>query len=317
MKAGALGKLLAVLGVLLLLLYWRTRPVDRMGAAPETVALFEAKKNDFDRIKVTGPGKTAELKLAGAHWKVNLNGEWVDADDSQVEPVVGKLRDLSTSKMISEGKDLKRYGLDKAQQVEVVFYRGAKTLTTLKVGDPGVGYQGNYLLFKGRPGVYLYGETIRGDLDRMALDFREKRLFGTLKKEDVVSFNLQSASGSVKLKKENDGWVMLGVGEGQKADAPAVERYLGQAMSLRSMEEVAPADWAHMLTSSVVLTLTLGAEVGAPLKIEVLSESVGLPGRQAVLSEALNRPAAIYSPQAANLRQVAVDFLPQKTDKPR
>ncbi len=317
MKSATLAKLFAVLGVLLLLLYWRTRPVDRMGAAPETVALFEAKKNDFDRFKVTGPGKVTELKLSGARWKVNLNGEWVDADDSQVAPVAAKLRDLSTSEMISEGKDLKRYGLDKAQLVELVFYKGAKTLASLKVGNPGVGYQGNYLQFKGRPGVYLYRESIRGELDRMPLEFREKRLFGDLNKEDVVSLNLQSASGSVKLKKEAEGWTLLGVGEGQKADTAAVENYLGQSLNIRSMEEVAPADWAHMLTSSVVLTLTLGAQVGAPLKIEVLSESVGLLGRQGVISEALNRPAAIYSPQAANLHKAAVDFLPPKTDKPR
>ncbi len=173
---------------------------EKHQSPPETT-IFKFEKGDFQEISLINKWKIVKNKK----WKIIEPKKW-DADQGKVESIVEKLSSLSAERVVEkEGKDLKKYGLDKPE-TKLSFSVKGKTYQLLIGKKSPVSYQ-FYVKKNNSPVIYVLSGYTVDSLNVKSEDLRERRIV-KVEKGKVRKLILVSKK-KISMEKKGDKWEII------------------------------------------------------------------------------------------------------------
>lgn len=267
--------LLVVLAGLLGYIYYFMKP----GSQPATeqkarVFTIEADKVEALQIK-SSKGEASTLARTDGTWHLTAPIQ-AKADETEVSGLISNLASLEISRVVDENPaDLAQYGLAPAR-LEVGFRTaGAKTVTTVLIGDKTATGSDLYVKLPAEKRVLLVPSFVETTFDRTTFDLRDKTIL-SFPRDKVDQLDLASADLSLRVKKTGDRWA-IETPLAARADQAVVDGLIGR-MQTSQMKSIAAADatpeqlktfgldtpslTATIGTGSAKATLTLGKDDG-------------------------------------------------------
>lgn len=180
MKGKGLLVAVALLAVLGGAVYWSNKKEQENAAKPPADAppkILTLSEPDITAVDIKRrEGESTSLKRDGSNnWKVTAP-ESYDTDREAVNNLLTSLSSLSSEKVVEEKPaDLTGFGLKTPATEVVVTLKGGKT-RTVSVGDDAPVGGGTFVKVDGDPRVFTIASTTRANFDKLAVDFRDKRL---------------------------------------------------------------------------------------------------------------------------------------------
>jgi hypothetical protein len=211
--------------------------------------ILEFEREKVDSIEIASGATTLQFVRSGSDWKV-AKPVATRGDYGSIEGLVTRLSSGQMQRVVdAEGKDLKKYGLDKPSITATVSTGSARA--SLLVGSTEGGSV--YAKDAARPMVFAVEEGLATDLKKEVGEFRRKDVF------DFRSFNASSVeitrgpeSYTFEKTKDKDGKEIWRSGD-KTADTAKVEDLLTKLSNLRA-ESFEPGTHASLKTPEVVVT---------------------------------------------------------------
>lgn len=254
-----LGVLVAQVVAAAVLLWPRPAPAAASGAP-----LLGVKADDITSLAVRdNHGDGVRLARSGAQW-VLPDADDYPADSTKIEPVLAKLVELRTSRLVAETPAAQRrlQVADDAfsQRIDVETPAGTKTLY---LGTSG-GVGSTHIRLGGQNRVYLVSGVTDLGLRAEPASWTKPAYF-TVPQGDVVAMTLSNASGQWNFEKDADGrWALQGLAPGESLNPQSVQDLLDAASYVALAHPLGKdQDPAYGLAQpSAVVTLVARTESG-------------------------------------------------------
>ncbi len=175
------------------------------------------------------PGRIRLIQIRVGQDRLDIGrrgGGWVlagtvPADQGAVDNLLDALADGRLIKVVGEGRELERFGLDRPEiSVTVGLADQAETLLlgdTSPTGDGFYGYAGSM------DRVFVVDREFVSALRESMLNLRERRIFGNLG-EPVMGFRIERNNDTVEVARHPEGWRMISPfpGEGNTREINAL-----------------------------------------------------------------------------------------------
>lgn len=243
----------ALLALAVLLVAWGGLALFRrsMSDAPLALALPKLSAADIDRITITAPGDTIDLRSTASGWQANGYA----AAAGSVDDLIAALSDTgNASELVARSAaSHARMGVDTAGGRRVRFFKGDRALADVIVGSQGRSFQTAYVRLAGDDDVYL----LHGRLASLAardLDAWRDRRIAAVPADSVRSVEVARGGRRWVLSRADGAW-RLGAAA---ADSGAVARLLQgmgdvSALGFATAAQAESLDFAHPKRALTVL----------------------------------------------------------------
>jgi len=214
-------------------------------------SILEFEREKVDSIEIASGATTVQFVRSGSDWKIAKPAA-VRGDYGSIEGLVTRLSSGQMQRIVdADGKDLKKYGLDKPSATATVSTGSARA--TLLLGSTEG--ESTYAKDAARPMVFAVEESLATDLKKNVGEFRRKDVF------DFRSFNASKVeitrgpeSYTFEKTKDKDGKETWRSGD-KAADTAKVEDLLTKLSNLRA-QSFEPGAHSSLKTPEVVVTAT-------------------------------------------------------------
>ncbi|MFH1156995.1 MAG: DUF4340 domain-containing protein [Pseudomonadota bacterium] len=145
---------------------------DRTHYALPVISPVEAK--DITSISLEKQGKIMVFTRKGDTWVVS--DKEYPADASKMDKIVGYIKDLTVTALVSESRDLSRYELDPDHRIAVVAKKGDTVVRKFDVGKAAPTYRHTFVSIEGQDGVFHASQNFRREFEADLDGFRDKKV---------------------------------------------------------------------------------------------------------------------------------------------
>lgn len=234
MRARGLLIASAVLAVLAGLLWWSNRQQGKEGPTKDSSPkLLELKQDEITRIEILRPGSetTRVEKGADGVWRITAP-EPLPADKDAISSLVSSAATLNADKVVEEKpEDLSVFGLKEPHARVVITLKDGKSRTVLLGDDAPVG-GGGFAQVDGDPKVYLLTSWVKGGLDKLAVDLRDKRIL-TYDRDRIVRVEVARKGESFEFSKNAQGKWVISRPRFYRADSWNVDDFIRRLQDLK------------------------------------------------------------------------------------
>ncbi|MGQ9916132.1 MAG: DUF4340 domain-containing protein [Bryobacteraceae bacterium] len=224
----------AVLAVLAGLVWWSNRQQGKESPAKDSSPkLLELKQDDITQIEIIRPGSetTRVEKGADGVWRITAP-EPLPGDKDAISSLVSSAATLNADKVVEEKpEDLAVFGLKEPHARVVITLKDGKTRTVLLGDDAPVG-GGGFAQVDGDPKVYLLTSWVKGGLDKLAVDLRDKRIL-TYDRERIVRVEVARRGESFEFSKNAQGNWVISRPRFYRADSWNVDDFIRRLQDLK------------------------------------------------------------------------------------
>lgn len=216
----------------------------KMRSFKSELSNFEIESVNSFVIYPKAGGESISFKKAGDNWLVaDSKGEY-NADNTQVENMLGSLSHLRAKRLAAKGKDdWEKFELSDSLATRVNILKGEESLADVYIGkfsysappqamSPYRQQQGtmtSYVRLGKEKEVYAVDGFLSMTFNRQMRNFRDSRLI-QINESDLQNITVQSPAGSYSLVKNDSVWMIDGV----LADSASMAKYLSELGHLRS-----------------------------------------------------------------------------------
>jgi len=143
----------------------------------ELPAIPQVDTTRIDRMEISKADRLVVLNKSKKGWTVT--DKKFPANPDEIKQILGTLRQIKLSALVSEAKDLARYELDDTHAVKVKALADKKVLRSVIIGKtaPSNNHTFIYLDDKDRT-VYQANGNFKNQFDKAVADFRDKKVLG-------------------------------------------------------------------------------------------------------------------------------------------
>jgi uncharacterized protein DUF4340 len=232
-----LAVLLAAVGVFYYVYDVRMAP-DREKAETRKGRVFNAETADVTQLTLKRPSETVELKREGDGWQMSAPLR-ARADRGPVEEVITNALTSKIDREIAAAPaSAAEFGLDKPAAELTITLKDGKQLGLLLGAKSPTGVW-VYAQERGKPNVFVIGDSVLRDAQRPVADFRDKSILA-FDRQQVTGLEIVTSDDTIALEPADNRWkltrpVALG------ADADTVGSFLEKLGGAKVKEFVAEA----------------------------------------------------------------------------
>jgi len=223
----------AVLAVLAAAVWWSNRQKKEDTGAKKTPELWSLNQDDIVSIEIArrdGERTRVEKGQDGA-WRIT-SPEPLPGDKDAISSLVSSAAKLEADKVVEEKPaDLSVFGLKDPYARITVTLKDGKTRTLLLGDDAPVG-GGAFAQPEGDPKVYLLTSWVKGGLDKLAVDLRDKRLL-TFDQSKLVRVELATKGQTIEFSKNAQGDWVISRPQTWRADQWSVDDFIRRLRDLK------------------------------------------------------------------------------------
>jgi hypothetical protein len=224
----------AVLAALAAAVWWSNRQKNK--EEPEAKAspkLLSLKQDEIVKIEILRrEGESTRIeKGSDGIWRITAP-EPLAADKSAIDSLVSTAASLEADKVVEDKPaDLAQFGLKEPHARVVITLKDGKQRTVLLGDDAPVG-GGGFAQVDGDPKVYLLTSWVKGGLDKLAVDLRDKRLM-TFDREKIIRVELERKKEKLEFSKNAQGSWVISRPQMYRADSWSVDDYIRRLQDLK------------------------------------------------------------------------------------
>jgi len=223
----------AVLAALAAAVWWSSRQKKEEPEGPSSPKLLSLRQDEITKIEILRrEGETTRIeKGSDGAWRITAP-EPLAADRSAVESLVSSAAALNADKAVEEKpEDLAVFGLKEPHARVVITLKDGKTRTVLLGDDAPVG-GGGFAQVDGDPKVYLLTSWVKGGLDKLAVDLRDKRIL-TFDRDKLVRLEIARKKETFEFSKNAQGSWVISRPQMYRADGWSVDDYIRRLQDLK------------------------------------------------------------------------------------
>lgn len=262
----------AVLAVLAAAVWWSNRQKKDEPESPAQPKLLSLKQDEITKIEILRRGgETTRIeKGSDGAWRITAP-EPLAADRSAIDSLVSSAAVLNADKVVEEKpQDLAVFGLKEPQARVVITLKDGKTRTVLLGDDAPVG-GGGYAQADGDPRVYLLTSWVKGGLDKLAVDLRDKRIL-TFDRDKIVRVELARKKEALEFSKNAQGAWVISRPQMYRADSWSVDDYVRRLQDLKLdplLTSDQKADLEKQFRAGETLVTVTVTDAGGAQKLEL------------------------------------------------
>ena len=223
----------AVLAALAAAVWWSNREKKDGSPAKGSPKLISLKQEDITKIEILrteGESTRLERGEDGA-WRITAP-EPLPGDKDAISSLVSSVASLEADKVVEEKpEDLAAFGLKEPRVRVVIALKDGKSRTVLLGDDAPVG-SGGFAQVDGDPKVYLLTSWVKGGLDKLAVDLRDKRLL-TFNRDKIVRVELQRGGQAIEFSRNAQGDWVISRPQMYRADGWSVDDFIRRLQDLK------------------------------------------------------------------------------------
>ena len=129
----------------------------------------------IDRVEISKADRLVVLNKGENGWTVT--DKKVPANPDDIEPMLGTLKAIKLSALVSEAKDLARYELDDTHAVKVRALAGQEAVRSFVIGKTAPSYNHTFIYLDDKDRtVYQANGNFKSQFDKEIADFRDKKV---------------------------------------------------------------------------------------------------------------------------------------------
>lgn len=153
----------------------------------------------IDRVEISKADRLVVLNKGEKGWTVT--DKKFPANPDEIELILGTLKKMNLSALVSEAKDLVRYELDDANAVKVKALAGKEVVRSFVIGKTAPSYNHTFIYLDNKDQiVYQANGNFKSQFDKAAADFRDKKVLG-FDPESIKKITLEKQGKTVTLVK--------------------------------------------------------------------------------------------------------------------
>ncbi len=262
----------AVLAALAAAVWWSNRQKKDQPESPAQPKLLSLKQDEITKIEILRrEGETTRIeKGSDGAWRITAP-EPLAADRSAIDSLVSSAAALNADKVVEEKpQDLAVFGLKEPQARVVITLKDGKSRTVLLGDDAPVG-GGGYAQVDGDPKVYLLTSWVKGGLDKLAVDLRDKRIL-TFDRDKIVRVELARNKETLEFSKNAQGAWVISRPQMYRADSWSVDDYVRRLQDLKLdplLTSDQKADLEKQFRAGETLVTVTVTDAGGAQKLEL------------------------------------------------
>ncbi len=256
----------AVLAALAAVVWWSNRQKKEEPESASSPKLLSLKQDEITKIEIQRrEGETTRIEMGGdGAWRITAP-EPLPGDKSAIESLVSSAASLNADKVVEEKpEDLAAFGLKEPHARIVITLKDGKTRTVLLGDDAPVG-GGGFAQVDGDPKVYLLTSWVKGGLDKLAVDLRDKRIL-TFDRDKIVRVELERKKEALEFSKNAQGAWVISRPQMYRADSWSVDDYIRRLQDLKL---------DPLLTSDQKADLEKQFRTGEPVTTVAVTDAAG------------------------------------------
>jgi hypothetical protein len=129
----------------------------------------------IDRVEISKAGRLVVLNKGENGWTVT--DKKFSANPEDIEQMIGTLKAIKLSALVSEAKDLARYELDDTHAVKVKALAGKEAVRSFVIGKTAPSYNHTFIYLDDKDRtVYQANGNFKSQFDKEIADFRDKKV---------------------------------------------------------------------------------------------------------------------------------------------
>jgi hypothetical protein len=256
----------AVLAALAAAVWWSNRQKKEEPENASSPKLLSLKQDEITKIEIQRrDGETTRIEKSGdGAWRITAP-EPLPGDKSAIESLVSSAASLNADKVVEEKpEDLAAFGLKEPHARIVITLKDGKTRTVLLGDDAPVG-GGGFAQVDGDPKVYLLTSWVKGGLDKLAVDLRDKRIL-TFDRDRIVRLEIARKQETFEFSKNAQGSWVISRPQTYRADSWSVDDYIRRLQDLKL---------DPLLTSDQKTDLEKQFKAGEPVTTVAVTDAAG------------------------------------------
>lgn len=256
----------AVLAALAAAVWWSNRQKREEPESASSPKLLSLKQDEITKIEIQRrDGETTRIEKGNdGVWRITAP-EPLAGDKSAIESLVSSAAALNADKVVEEKpEDLAVFGLKEPHARVVITLKDGKTRTVLLGDDAPVG-GGGFAQVDGDPKVYLLTSWVKGGLDKLAVDLRDKRIL-TFDRDKIVRMELERKKEALEFSKNAQGAWVISRPQMYRADSWSVDDYIRRLQDLKL---------DPLLTSDQKADLEKQFRTGEPVTTVAVTDAAG------------------------------------------
>lgn len=154
----------------------------------------------IDRVEISKADRLVVLNKADEGWTVTDKNFPANPDD--IDQMLGTVKEMKLSALVSETKDLARYELDDTNAVKIKALAGNTVLRSFVIGKTAASYNHTFVYLDDTDRtVYQANGNFKSHFDKEAADFRDKRVLG-FDPDSIKKVTLEKQGQIITLVKE-------------------------------------------------------------------------------------------------------------------
>ncbi|MBI5281097.1 MAG: DUF4340 domain-containing protein [Candidatus Solibacter usitatus] len=238
-------------------------------APPKILSLAEGDISKVEIRRQAGESTTLERDAAGG-WRITAP-EALATDREAVNGYLSAVSSLSADKVVEEKPgDLGQFGLKEPRVSIVLTLKGGKT-STLRLGDDAPVGGGAFVQAAGDARVFTIAAFTKTSLDKLAVDFRDKRLL-TFEQEKLVRVELAGKGAPVEFSRISQNEWTIVKPRPMRADNWQVDELLRRLRDLKLdplLTTDQKKDLAAQFNASATMATVTATDTAGTQKLEV------------------------------------------------
>ena len=129
----------------------------------------------IDRVEISKADRLVVLNKGEKGWTVTDKKFPANPDD--IEQMIGTLKEIKLSALVSEAKDLARYELDDTHAVKIKALAGKEAVRSFVIGKTAPSYNHTFICLDDKDRtVYQANGNFKSQFDKETADFRDKKV---------------------------------------------------------------------------------------------------------------------------------------------
>ena len=222
-----------VLAALAGAVWWSNRHKKEDTETKKSPQLWSLNQDDIVSIEIARRDgeRTRIEKAQDGTWRIT-SPEPLPADRDAISSLVSSAAKVEADKVVEEKpEDLAGFGLKEPHARVIVTLKDGKTRTLLLGEDAPVG-GGAFAQLEGDPKAYLLTSWVKGGLDKLAVDLRDKRLM-TFQRDKIVRVEVTRGRESFEFSKNAQGDWVISRPQTFRDDGWSVDDYVRRLQDLK------------------------------------------------------------------------------------
>jgi len=153
----------------------------------------------IDRMEISKADRLVVLNKGEKGWTVTDKNFPANPDD--IELILGSLKKIKLSALVSEAKDLRRYELDDTHAVKIKALAGKEVVRSLVIGKTAPSHNHTFIYLDNKDQtVYQANGNFKSQFDKAADDLRDKKVLG-FDPDSIKKITLEKQGETVTLVK--------------------------------------------------------------------------------------------------------------------